>query len=86
MPIPSIANAMNMVFSRPIRSEMKPKSGREMPFMIRSSISAKGSAAMAKKYRLTWKFFTPRSCAITPSWATAIRPPVTVQVNISSIT
>ena len=57
-----------------------------MPFITRSSISAKGSAAMAKKYRLTWNSFTPRSCAMTPSWATAIRPPVTVQVNMSSMT
>ncbi|GJE73032.1 hypothetical protein CHKEEEPN_4594 [Methylorubrum podarium] len=84
--MPSIEKAMNIVFSRPIRSEIQPKSGREMPFMMRSSIRAKGSAAMAKKYRFTWKFFTPRSVAMTPSWATAIRPPVTVQVNMSSMT
>ncbi|GJD98074.1 hypothetical protein OCOJLMKI_5313 [Methylobacterium iners] len=86
MPMPSIVKAMNIVFSRPIRSEMKPNSGRETPLRMRSSIRAKGRAAMAKKYRLTLNSFTPRSCAITPSCATAMRPPVTVQVNIRSIT
>ncbi len=85
MPMPSSVKAITIVFSRPIWSEIQPNSGREMPFMMRSSISARGRAAMVTKYRSTLKFFTPRSCAITPSWATAIMPPVTTQMNISSI-
>ncbi len=41
---------------------------------------------MAKKYRLTSNAFTAKSVAMKPSCATAMRPPVTVQVDISSIT
>ncbi len=46
-----MVKAINMVFSRPIWSEIQPNSGREMPFMTRSSISANGRAAMVTKYR-----------------------------------
>ena len=47
---------MTIVFSRPMWSEIQPKSGREMPFMTRSSIRASGRAAIVKKYRSTLKF------------------------------
>ena len=86
MPTPSSVKATNMVASRPIWSEMKPNSGREMPFITRSSIRAKGRAAMVRPKTLTGASFTPRSWAMTPSWATAIRPPVTVPMNIAHIT
>ncbi|MNT82798.1 hypothetical protein D3C72_2225780 [compost metagenome] len=66
-------------------SEIQPNNGREMPFMIRSSISASGSAAITKKCRSTLNSFTPRSLAMTPSWATAIMPPVTTRMNITNI-
>ncbi|MNO05190.1 hypothetical protein D3C81_2264890 [compost metagenome] len=56
-----------------------------MPFMMRSSISASGNAAITKKWRSTLNSFTPRSLAMTPSWATAIMPPVTTSTNITSI-
>ena len=49
-------------------------------------ISANGSAAMVKKSKLISMFRTPRSSAITLNWATAISPPVTVPVNIASMT
>ncbi|MNN37788.1 hypothetical protein D3C81_1517510 [compost metagenome] len=56
-----------------------------MPFMMRSSISASGRAAITKKWRSTLKSLTPRSLAMTPSWATAIMPPVTTRMNIMNI-
>ena len=56
MPMPSSVKAITIVFSRPMWSEIQPNSGREMPFMMRSSISASGSAAITKKCRSTWKF------------------------------
>ncbi|WP_246213097.1 hypothetical protein [Azospirillum brasilense] len=71
------------IFTTPLK---KPNSGREMPFITRSSISAKGRAAMVMPNRLIGASFTPRSWAITPSWATAIRPPETVQMNMTIMT
>ena len=41
---------------------------------------------MVRPKTLTGASFTPRSWAMTPSWATAIRPPVTVPMNIAHIT
>ena len=66
-------------------SEIQPNNGRETPFMMRSIISASGSEAITAKCRSTLNSFTPRSVAITPSWATAIMPPVTTRINITNI-
>jgi hypothetical protein len=41
---------------------------------------------MVNKPKFIWKLRTPRSSAITLNCATAISPPVTVAVNIASIT
>ena len=48
MPTPSSANAMNIVFSRPIRSETQPKNGRLTPLSTRSIDSANVSAGSVR--------------------------------------
>src|SRR4051794_5714513 len=40
MPMPSIPNAMNMVFSRPSMSETQPKNGLVRPLSTRSIVAA----------------------------------------------
>ncbi|MNN69877.1 hypothetical protein D3C81_1856980 [compost metagenome] len=51
MPSPSSVKAITIVFSRPMLSEIQPNIRREMPFMMRSSISASGNTAITKKWR-----------------------------------
>src|SRR6202171_3251496 len=46
--IPSSPKAMNMVLSRPIRSDTQPKKGRVKPLVKRSIVKASGNAAMPK--------------------------------------
>jgi hypothetical protein len=43
-----IPNAISIVFSRPIRSDIHPNIGRVTPFATRSIASARGSAARPK--------------------------------------
>ena len=77
---------MNITCSRPMWSDSHPNIGRDMPLTMVFIISANGSAAMVKKSKLISTLLTPRSSAITLNCATAIRPPVTVPVNIASMT
>src|ERR1051326_1287726 len=76
----SSENAISMVFSRPIRSDTKPKKGRVRPLVIRSNVRANGSAAMPKivtsaipKLRVNGA-----NCEIT------IRPPVDIIVIMTN--
>ncbi len=46
MPMPSMPNAMNMVFSRPIMSEIQPKKGRVRPLRTRSMVAANVTAVI----------------------------------------
>src|SRR5271166_5043031 len=81
----SSAKAMNMVGSRPMLSETQPKNGRVNPFSARSSESAKVRAGRVTPMRLTGTSATPKSLAIGPSWAVAIRPPAAIMTNIAHI-
>src|SRR5437773_353572 len=61
---PSSANATNIVFSRPSRSETQPKNGRLTPLRIRSRDSAKVSAGSVSPMRRTGESAMPKSFAI----------------------
>ena len=76
---------MNMVFSRPIWSDTQPKNGRVSPLRMRSSESAKVSAGMVRNRMVTGDFATPKSAAITESWAVAINPPAPTSTKIRYI-
>src|SRR5437870_1787290 len=53
MPAASSANAMSMVFSRPMLSETQPKNGRVRPFRMRSIASANVRAGSVMPTKLT---------------------------------
>ena len=76
---------MNMVGSRPILSETQPKNGRVTPFSKRSIESAKMSAGRVMPNEAHRVSATPKSLAIGPSWAVAIRPPAAIITNIAYI-
>ena len=86
MPSPSSRNATNIVFSRPIWSDTQPKNGRVTPLSTRSIESAKVSAGMVMNSSVTGCLATPKSVAITESWAVAISPPAPTSTNIRYIT
>src|ERR1700688_2181554 len=50
--IASSPKAMNMGFSRPIRSDTQPKNGRVNPLVTRSSVKASGNAPIPKMVAL----------------------------------
>ena len=65
-----------MVDSRPMRSDTQPKNGRVRPFVTRSKVSAKGSAAMPKMTTSA----TPNSRMTGANCDVTIRPPVDIIV------
>ena len=77
----SRAKATAMVFSRPTWSETQPKKGRVRPLVIRSKVSAKGSAAKPN----TIASATPNSLAKAANCATTIRPPVDIIAIMANI-
>ena len=77
---------MNIVFSRPIVSETKPKNGRPNPSKIRSSEMAKVSAAICRPNRLTGTSATRKSWAMGAICAAAIRPPEATITKIAYMT
>jgi hypothetical protein len=74
---------MNIVVSRPIRSDTQPKNGRVTPFSTRSIESANASAGRVSPNSVTGASATWKSCAIGPSCAVAIRPPAPIITNIA---
>src|SRR5690349_14078505 len=72
---PSPRKMMNIVFSRPILSEMKPHSGRVKPLHRLSMDSVMASSGSVTPRMLTGIFAKPYSLAIGPNCAVAITPP-----------
>ena len=77
----SSEKAMNIVFSRPIRSETHPKNGRVSPLVMRSTVSASGSAAMPHTVILAM----PKSAAKLPICEITISPEVDISDIITNI-
>ena len=77
----SRAKAMNIVGSRPMRSEIYPNSGRVRPFVKRSRVSANGNAARPN----TTVFVMPKSAANVAICDVTIRPEVAIIVIIRNI-
>ena len=77
---------MNIVFSRPIRSETQPKSARVTPLSTRSSVSANCSAGSVSPRIETGTVSILKSLAMGASCAVAIRPPVLTITNMAYIT
>ena len=69
------------MFSRPILSDTQPKNGRVNPFVIRSKVSASGSAAIPK----TMASATPKSRAKLAKFDTTISPPVDIIVIMTNM-
>ena len=72
---------MAMVFSRPMRSETQPKNGRVRPLVMRSIVSAKGSAARPNTSTLV----TPKSRENEANCEIIISPPVDIMVIMRNI-
>ena len=72
---------MAIVFSRPMRSDTQPKNGRVRPLVMRSMVSASGSAARPKTITLA----TPKSRAKAANCEMTIRPPVDIMVIMTNI-
>src|SRR6266487_1309810 len=53
MPTPSMPKAMNIVFSRPIMSEIQPKNGRVRPLSTRSIVAANVTAVIVMPISVT---------------------------------
>ncbi len=77
---------MNMVFSRPSRSETQPHSGRVKPLhrlLIDSVIVSSGNVTLSTLTGIAEK---PYSFAIGPICAVAMMPPAATHTNIKYIT
>ena len=85
MPMPSMPNAMNMVFSRPIMSETQPKNGRVRPLRIRSMVAANVTAVMVMPISVTGMASTFQSTAIGFRLAVTIKPPAPTITNMKYI-
>ena len=72
---------MNIVFSRPKRSDTQPKNGRVAPFVIRSSDSASGSSGRPN----TSTSAIPKSRVNAPICDVTISPVVDIIVIIANI-
>ena len=83
MPIPSIKNAMNIVFSRPSLSDTQPKNGLAAPLNTRSIDSAKVSAGNVRPTRVTSTLATLKSSAICARFAVASSPPTPMRTNMT---
>ena len=75
--------ATNIVISRPIWSETQPKNGRATPFRMLSTMPATTSVVPAMPKNTTSSLSRPKSRAMGPSCAVAIRPPAATMVNIA---
>src|SRR5262249_36339653 len=77
MPMPSNEKAMNIAFSRPIRSDSQPKSGRDKPLSTSPTDNAKLSAGMVSPSIDTGTLSIAKSLATGASCAGAhkTRPP-----------
>ncbi len=78
---PSSAKAINMVCSRPKRSEINPNSGRVKPLVKRSIVNASGSAAMPN----TTAWLMPKSSANTAICEVTISPEVDIIAIMANI-
>ena len=78
---PSSANAITIVFSRPIRSDSQPKNGRVRPLVIRSSDSASGSSGSPN----TMRFAMPKSRVNAAICEVTINPAVDIIVIMTNI-
>ena len=67
---------MNIVISRPMRSDTQPKNGRVSPLVKRDSVSDSGSAAMP----ITSTSATLNSFANGPTFETTMRPEVDIML------
>src|SRR5262249_55960955 len=85
MPMPSNKKAMNMVFSRPIRSDTQPKNGRDKPLSTSPMDNAKVSAGMVSPNSDTGTLSIAKSLAMGASCAVAIRPLLPTMTNIAYI-
>ena len=74
------------MFSRPIRSESQPHTGRVMPFRMRSIESAKVNAGSVRPRIDTGTSATLKSFAIGASCAVAMRPPDAMSTNMRYMT
>src|SRR6266852_5011974 len=85
MLMPSIRKAMNIVFSRPIWSDIQPKNGRDTPLSTSPTDSAKLSAGMVSPRIDTATLSIAKSLATGASWAVTVRPPAPTMTNIAYI-
>ena len=85
MPTPSMPKAMNMVFSRPIMSEIQPKNGRVRPLRMRSMVAAKVTAVIVSPISVTGTLSTFQSTAIGLRLAVTISPPAPTITNMKYI-
>ena len=72
---------MPIVFSRPMRSDTQPKKGRVRPLVMRSTVSASGSAARPHTMTLA----TPKARENAANCEITIRPPVDIIVIMTNI-
>src|ERR1700745_2927331 len=85
MPMPSNAKAMNIAFSRPIRSDSQPNSGRDKPLSTSPMDNAKLSAGMVSPSIDTGTLSIGESLATGASGAVAISPLLPTMTNIAYI-
>ena len=85
MPMPSMPKAMNMVFSRPIMSEIQPKNGRVRPLRTRSMVAANVTAVIVTAISVTGTLSTFQSTAIGLRLAVTINPPAPTITNMKYI-
>ncbi len=85
MPTPSMPNAMNIVFSRPIMSEIQPKNGRVKPLSTRSMVAANVTAVMVIAINVTGVLSIFQSAAIGFRFAVTISPPAPTITNMKYI-
>ena len=77
--------AMNMVFSRPILSEIQPKNGRVRPLRIRSMVAANVTVVIVIPIRETETLSSFQSTAIGFRLAVTIKPPAPTITNMKYI-
>lgn len=76
---------MNIVFSRPILSEIQPKNGRVRPLRMRSKVAAKVTAVMVIAISVTGVSAIFQSAAIGFRLAVTINPPAPTITNMKYI-